>query len=88
MPHKFIEIGICCSGIGTNENDQFQGGVFQGCTLSTILFDAALNTTFDKLPVMTQSHDDKFTTINRSITKITGYADDIVLLTEFNSAKQ
>ena len=59
---------------------RFCKGVFQGCTLSTMLFNTAFNTVFQKVKGLTKSHGYTFSDVD--LTKmITGYADDIGILT-------
>ena len=66
---------------------RFQIGVFQGCTLSTMLFDTAFNTVFEKVSKLKATHGYKFSHVDL-IKLITGYADDIGILSEFCGANQ
>ena len=66
---------------------RFCKGVFQGCTLSTMLFNTAFNTVFQKVKVLTESHG--YTFSDTELTKlITGYADDIGILTNLDRYNQ
>ena len=51
--------------VGTEQTKwfRFQTGVFQGCTLSTMLFDAAFNTVFDCILDMEEECGYKFTAV-------------------------
>ena len=62
-------------------------GVFQGCTLSTMLFNTAFNTVFQKLKTLTESHGYKFSDIELTML-VTGYADDIGILMNLDAYNQ
>ena len=66
---------------------RFGIGVFQGCTLSTMLFNTAFNTVFQKVSTLTQSHGYQFLDI-QLVKLITGYADDIGILTNLEKDNQ
>ena len=58
----------------------FQIGVFQGCTLSTMLFDTAFNTVFQRVSHMLKSDGYHFSDAE-VIKVVLGYADDIANIT-------
>ena len=66
---------------------RFGIGVFQGCTLSTMLFNTAFNTVFQKVSTLTQSHGHQFSD-TQLVKLITGYADDIGILTNLEKDNQ
>ena len=76
--HQYYE-GLCATVLVGNELTKwfrFQIGVFQGCTLSTMLFDTTFNTVFERVSTLLKSHGYKFPDAN--VEKlILGYADDI-----------
>ena len=69
---------------------RFQRGVFQGCTLSTMLFNTAFNSVFDRISALNEEYGYKFSPDEKGtlIKLITGYADDIGIITEWNSQNQ
>ena len=62
---------------------RFGIGVFQGCTISTVLFNAAFNTSFEHLTPLEEECGYQFRDQSRRMLRVlvTGYADDIGLLT-------
>ena len=64
---------------------RFGVGVFQGCTVSTILFNVGFNTSFEHLSVLEDECAYQFRTqkVGKPVLKVfvTGYADDIGLVT-------
>lgn len=61
--------------------------MFQGLSLSTMLFDTTFNTSFDCIEVLKQEYGYTFPCVD--LTKlVTGYADDIALFTETAVANQ
>ena len=89
VPSEFAEIvfmyyeGLVASVMVGNEQTvwfRFMIGVFQGCTLSTILFNTAFNTVFDNLAAVRSQYGYSFTEI--AVQKLVlGYADDIGAMT-------
>ena len=75
--------------VGTEQTKwfRFQIGVFQGCTLSTMLFDTTFNTLFDSIEVFKEEYGYTFSSVDL-IKLVTGYADDIALVTETAVANQ
>lgn len=96
IPPEFAEIvfryyeGLCAAVLVNGEvtrSFRFQIGVFQGCTLSTMLFDTAFNTVFQRVSGMLESHGYKYS--DADVTKVVlGYADDIANMTHFRSKNQ
>ena len=62
---------------------RFGIGVFQGCTISTVLFNAAFHTSFEHLTPLEEECGYQFRDQSRRMLRVlvTGYADDIGLLT-------
>ena len=66
---------------------RYQQGVFQGCTLSTMLFDTAFNTMFDSIIGYEEDMGYQFTSADVTLL-VSGYADDIGIFTEWNHQNQ
>ena len=75
--------------VGTEQTSWFryQQGFFQGCTLSTMLFDTAFNTVFDSIIGFTEEVGYKFLAADVTLL-VSGYADDIGIFTEWNHQNQ
>jgi hypothetical protein len=96
VPHEFAEVvfqyyeGLCAAVMVNSEITQsfrFQIGVFQGCTLSTMLFDTAFNTVFQRVSKLLQSHGYHYS--DSDVVKvILGYADDIANMTHHRGHNQ
>ena len=86
MYYEELSASVMVNGEQT-KRFRFSRGVFQGCTLSTMLFDTAFNTVFDRVVGLTEEFGYEFTHVE--LTKlITGYADDIAILTKLASENQ
>ena len=89
VPAEFAEIvyqyyeGLCATVLVGTELTcwfRFEIGVFQGCTLSTMLFDTAFNTVFERVSVLLHEYGYQYSGVD--VTKlILGYADDICNMT-------
>ena len=89
VPDAFAEViymyyeGLCASvlvGDDLTRKFRFQIGVFQGCTLSTMLFDTAFNPVFERVSQLRHSHGYKFSDVDL-VKLVLGYADDIAIMT-------
>ena len=96
VPHEFAEViyqyyeGLCATVLVGNEFTcwfRFQIGVFQGCTLSTMLFDTAFNTVFQRVSALLSDFGYKYSD-SEVVKLILGYADDICNMTSLASHNQ
>ena len=96
VPHAFAAIvyqyyeGLCAAVLVNDtvtRSFRFQIGVFQGCTLSTMLFDTAFNTVFQRVSRLLQSHGYKYSDAE-VIKVVLGYADDIANVTHLRGHNQ